>query len=59
MLRGPQGSQRDSSLLPEVDDNLDALKGALWFPTLDLKSGHDQVKMAKVKKTAFSCGQGS
>ena len=41
--------------LPRIDDTLDALSGSMWFSTLDLASGHWQIRMSEgsKKKSAF------
>jgi hypothetical protein len=53
-------TRKDSFPLPRVDITLDALNGAKWFSTLDLKSGYWQVELdpADKEKTAVSFGQG-
>ncbi|PIK48156.1 Retrovirus-related Pol polyprotein from transposon [Apostichopus japonicus] len=38
-------SIKDSYLVPRIDNGLDALSGAKWFSTLDMKSWYWQVEM--------------
>ena len=53
-------THKDSYPLPRVDDTIEALSGATFFSTLDLKSGYWQVPLDDDarEKTAFSTGSG-
>ena len=51
-------TRKDSYPLPRIDDSVEALSGARWFSTLDLKSGYWQVEMNeadKEKPTLSTC----
>ena len=49
---------KDGYSLPRIEDTLDCLHGAVWFSTLDLKSGYWQVEVEEEAKplTAFTVG---
>jgi len=53
-------TRKDSYPLPRTDECLDALSGAEWFSTLDLRSGYHQVAMdpKDSDKTAFVTRKG-
>jgi hypothetical protein len=53
-------TRKDSYPLPRIDDTLEALSGATWFSSLDLKSGYWQVGVHPEdrEKTAFTTGRG-
>ena len=53
-------SVKDSYPLPRIDDSLDALRGNVWFSTVDLSSGYYQVGMdpSDASKTAFATSKG-
>ena len=48
-------TRKDSHPLPRISEALDALGGAQWFSTLDLRSGYWQIEMddESKEKTAF------
>ena len=49
---------KDGYSLPRIEDALDCLHGAVWFSTMDLKSGYWQVELEEEAKplTAFTVG---
>ena len=49
---------KDTYSLPRIDETLHCLNGAMWFSSLDLKSGYWQVEMEENSKalTAFTLG---
>ena len=41
---------KDAYSIPHIEETLDCLRGAVWFTSLDLKSGYWQVKMSEESK---------
>ena len=54
-------TRKDSYPLPSIDVCLDALAGAAWFSTFDLRSGYHQVEMepSDADKTTFVTRRGT
>lgn len=56
-----QRTKKNAYSLPNIQDNLEQLKGATFFTSLDLRSGYHQIRMAEgaMEKTAFSTRYGN
>ena len=50
LLRLNNRTVKDGYSLPRIEDTLDCLHGAVWFSTLDLKSGYWQVQLEEEAK---------
>lgn len=51
---------KDQYNIPKIEDTFHSLSGAVWFSSLDLKSGYYQIEMEEEdkQKTAFWCPLG-
>ena len=56
-----EASQKDAYPLPRIDTYLDAMNGATWFSTFNLRSGYHQVLMDEesADKTTFITKEGT
>ena len=56
-----QATQKDAYPVPRIDACFDAMQGAKWFSTFDLRSGYHQVRMDpdSASKTSFITRTGS
>ena len=56
-----EATKKDAYNLPRIDEYLDAMSGARWFPTFDLRSGYHQVllDLASSDKTTFISREGT
>jgi len=54
-------TRKDAYPLPRTDTCLDAMSGARWFTTFDLRSSYHQVELERcvADKTTFICREGS
>ena len=50
---------KDGYSLPRIEDTLDCLHGAVWFSTLDLKSGYWQVELEEEAKPLTALHNGT
>ena len=50
---------QDGYSLPRIEDTLDCLHGAVWFSTLDLKSGYWQVELEEETQASNCTYHGS
>ena len=53
-------TKKDTYCLPRIDACLDAMAGAAWFSTFDLRSSYyqDELEESSKEKTAFICRKG-
>ena len=56
-----EATKKDAYPLPRIDECLDAMSGARWFSTFDLRSGYHQVLLDRISsdKTTFVSREGT